>query len=81
MYQIKKKILILFIKNKQTMCICDRENFLIVEYVGHERAMITRKTGPNFLPSKTSDCRILGGGGYILGGVLWWGYILGSGGW
>ena len=50
------------------MCIYDRYNFLMVEYVGHDRATITRKPGSNFLPSKTSDCRILGAGGYILGG-------------
>ena len=50
------------------MCIYDRYNFLMVEYVGHDRATITRKPGSNFLASKTSDCRILGAGGYILGG-------------
>ena len=63
------------------MCIYDGYNFLIVEYVGHDWAIITRKHGSNFLPSKTSDCRILGSGGYILGGGVWWGYTLDSGGW
>ena len=49
------------------MCIYDRYNFLMVVYVGHDRVIIARKPGCNFLPFKKSDCRILGGGGYILG--------------
>ena len=62
------------------MYLC-RYNVSVVEYVGHDRAMITRKPRSNFLPFKISDCGILGGGGYILSGGVWWGYILGSGGW
>ena len=46
--------------------------FLIREYVRHNRVIMTGKPWSNFLPSKTSDCRILGGGGYILGGGGWW---------
>ena len=56
-------------------------NFLMVVYVGHDRVITATKPGSNFLPSKRSDCRTLGGGGYILGGGVWWGYILGGGGW
>ena len=62
------------------MCIYDWYNVSMVEYVGHDQAIATRKPGSNFLPSKTSDCCILGGGGYILSGGVWWGYVLGSGG-
>ena len=71
------------------MCIYDRYNVSMVEYVGHDQAIATRKPGSNFLPSKTSDCCILGGRGYILGsggftlvvmgGAL--GYLLAGGGW
>ena len=53
----------------------------MVACVRHDRVIIGRKPGSNFLHSKRSDCRILGGGGYILGSGLWWGYILGGGGW
>ena len=42
--------------------------FLVGEYVRHNRVIITGKPWSNFLPSETSDCRILGGGEYILGG-------------
>ena len=51
-----------------------------MKYVGRDWAVITRKPGSNFLPSKTIDCRILGSGVYILGGGVWWGYTLSSGG-
>ena len=50
------------------MFIYDRYNFLMVVYVGHDRLIIARKPGSDFLPSKRSDCCILGGGRYILGG-------------
>ena len=63
------------------MCIYDRYNFLMVVYVGHDREIIARKPGSDFLPTKRSDCCILGGGGYILGGEGWWGYILGGDWW
>ena len=53
------------------MCIYDRYNVSMVEYVGHDQAIATRKPGSNFLPSKTSDCCILGGRGYILSGGVW----------
>ena len=60
------------------MYIYDRYNFLMVVYVGHDRVIIARKPGSNFLPFRRSDCRILGGRGYILGGGVCWEYILGS---
>ena len=62
------------------MCIYDRYNFLIVEYVGHDWAIITRKPGSNLLTSKASDCYILGSGEYILGGggIVW--IVVGGGG-
>ena len=44
-------------------------------YDGYNWAIITRKHVSNFLPSKTSDYRILGSGGYILGGGVWWGIL------
>ena len=53
-----------------------------MKYVGRDWAVITRKPGSNFLPSKTVDCRILGSGVYILGGGVWWGHTyFGSDGW
>ena len=70
------------------MCIYDGYNFLIVEYVGHDWTIITRKHGSNFPPSKTSDCRILMVVGIFLVVVgLFWlvvgsgGLISGAGGW
>ena len=50
------------------MRIYDRYNFLTVVYVEHDRVIIARKPGSDFLPSKMSDCCILVVGGYILGG-------------
>ena len=61
------------------MCIYDRYNFLMVAYVGHDRVIKARKPGSDFLPSKMSDCCILGVGGYILGGNGSLGYILTGG--
>ena len=52
----------------------------MVVYVRHERVIIARKHMSGFLPSKRNYCRILGGGGYILGGGQW-GYILVGDGW
>ena len=63
------------------MCIYDRYNFLIVEYVEHDWEIITRKPGSNFLPYKMSDCLILVSGGYVLCGGVWLGYTLGSVAW
>ena len=55
--------------------------FLMAVYVGHDRVIMARKLGSNFLPSRRSDCRILRGGRYILGGGVWWRYIMSGGGW
>ena len=69
------------------MCIYDGYNFLIVEYVGHDWAIITRKHGSNFPPSKTSDCRIMVVGIFLVVVGLFWlvvgggGLISGAGGW
>ena len=51
----------------------------MVVYVRHDWMTIARKPGSNFLPSKRSDYRILGGGGYFLGGggFIW---VMGGGG-
>ena len=62
------------------MYIYDRYSFLMVVNVKHDWVIIARKPGSDFLPSKRSDCLILGGRGYILGGGGWLGYILGGGG-
>ena len=53
----------------------------MVVYFGHDRVILARKPGFNFLSSKRSDCFILGGGGYILGDDVWWEYVLEGGGW
>ena len=52
--------------------------FLMVVYVGYDRLIMARKPGSAYLPSKRSDCHILGSRGYILGDGVCWGYILSS---